>query len=237
MNYAIFAYRDDAECLDLCIEQLRRVDAEASIYVFDDATAPLPAVPAGVHYSMTNFPRNGNLNGMECVKGMLMHMHAIPGDSPVVKIDSDTLLINPTEIKECFKSGFKAGGVEAFSAFAFTGICYWLSKVAIKDLIELFNERWMPNDKYPEDVTISRALFYLYGRTDVELLSAKHDKAHLGANYTDEPHLRALAGIAKDYIALHCGQSAHYGDLIDSGMKPRQACAWVMRQIINYQQH
>ena len=92
MNYAIFCYREDHQCLGLCLEQIRSIDRAAQFYLFDDAAKPLfPAqVPAGndISYKITYFARRGNLNGLECVRGMLGCMLDIPGDDPVIKIDA-----------------------------------------------------------------------------------------------------------------------------------------------------
>lgn len=67
MNYVIFCYREDYKCLELCIEQIRRVDQDAKFHLFDDGAAPLDPeqVPAGddVCYKVTYFARRGNLNG------------------------------------------------------------------------------------------------------------------------------------------------------------------------------
>ena len=75
MNYAIFCYGEDHQCLQLCVEQIRRVDCNAKIHLFDDGSAPLEPeqVPAGedISYKITYFARRGNLNGLECVRGLL----------------------------------------------------------------------------------------------------------------------------------------------------------------------
>lgn len=39
MNYAIFCYREDYKCLELCVGQIRRVDPDCTIYLFDDGKA------------------------------------------------------------------------------------------------------------------------------------------------------------------------------------------------------
>lgn len=41
MNYAIFCYREDHQCLGLCLEQIRSIDRAAQFYLFDDAAKPL----------------------------------------------------------------------------------------------------------------------------------------------------------------------------------------------------
>ena len=133
MNYAIFCYREDHQCLGLCLEQIRSIDRAAQFYLFDDAAKPLfPAqVPAGndISYKITYFARRGNLNGLECVRGMLGCMLDIPGDDPVIKIDADTLLMDPAEIIRSLKDrGKVAGGMQCSVPLAWAGCCYWLTR-------------------------------------------------------------------------------------------------------------
>ena len=103
MNYAIFCYREDYKCLELCVVQIRRVDPDCTIYLFDDGKAPLARkdIPRGrdIIYKKTYFERNRNLNGLECIRGMLSCMRDIPGREPIIKIDADTLLMSLEEIR------------------------------------------------------------------------------------------------------------------------------------------
>ena len=104
MNYAIFCYREDYKCLELCVGQIRRVDPDCTIYLFDDGKAPLARkdIPRGrdIIYKKTYFERNRNLNGLECIRGMLSCMRDIPGREPIIKIDADTLLMSLEEIRK-----------------------------------------------------------------------------------------------------------------------------------------
>ncbi len=149
MNYAIFLYRDDHQCLKICMEQIRRIDQAAQFYLFDDAAKPLfPAqVPTGndISYKITYFARGGNLNGLECVRGMLGCMLDIPGDDPVIKIDADTLLMDPAEITRSLKDrGKVAGGMQCRVPLAWAGCCYWITRPAIKAALE-----FVPSPKQP----------------------------------------------------------------------------------------
>ena len=151
MNYAIFCYREDHQCLGLCLEQIRSIDRAAQFYLFDDAAKPLfPAqVPAGndISYKITYFARRGNLNGLECVRGMLGCMLDIPGDDPVIKIDADTLLMDPAEIIRSLKDrGKVAGGMQCSVPLAWAGCCYWLTRPAIKAALELLARREWPEN-------------------------------------------------------------------------------------------
>ncbi len=237
MNYAIFTYHDDAECLDLCAEQIRRVDADAQIYVFDDAAAPFPSAPVGVHYRQTRFPRNGNLNGKDCILGILEAMQNIPGTAPVVKIDADTLLMNTAEIRATFAwEDVHAGGVACFAPFTFSGCCYWLDRTAIRTAYRNVAQQEQPTqNQWAEDRTICTALLYAFGLFGVHILPFNHGRHIFGINYTAEDTLKTLANRAKTAIAVHCGQTEKYAHLIAAGHTPRQACAHIMRRIIHYQ--
>ncbi len=241
MNYAIFTYANDAECLQLCVRQIRRVDTDAQIYVFDDANAPISPEhrPDGIFYRATTFPRHGNLNGKDCILGMLAAMRSIPGTAPVVKIDADTLLMNTAPIRAAFDlDAVHAGGVACFAPFTLSGCCYWVDRTALAVAYDLIAADDQPTrDQWPEDRTICTALLYSFGSIGVRILSFDKGKHIFGVNYTDDDHLKPLANRAKTAIAVHCGQTEKYGSLIDDNRSPRQACAHIMRRIIQLQTH
>lgn len=241
MNYAIFCYREDYACLELCIAQIRRVDQNANIYLFDDGAAPLAPehVPAGsdLSYKVTYFSRRGNLNGLECIRGMLGCMLDLPGTDPVVKIDADTLLMDKSEIvRSLVERGKLAGGMQCAVPLGWSGCCYWMTRPAIRDaLCVLARREWPENkQKYPEDETISKIMLYLYGRAGVDILEF-HGGRHLIGVRTCEPALLGkVAGIARGGVcAVHCGQTSFYAPLVEQyGGTIREACARVMERIL-----
>ena len=172
------------------MEQIRRIDQAAQFYLFDDAAKPLfPAqVPTGndISYKITYFARGGNLNGLECVRGMLGCMLDIPGDDPVIKIDADTLLMDPAEITRSLKDrGKVAGGMQCRVPLAWAGCCYWITRPAIKAALELLSRREWPEharQEYPEDQTISKILLYLYGSAGVDVLEFRGGRRLIGAD-------------------------------------------------------
>ena len=241
MNYAIFCYREDHQCLGLCLEQIRSIDRAAQFYLFDDAAKPLfPAqVPAGndISYKITYFARRGNLNGLECVRGMLGCMLDIPGDDPVIKIDADTLLMDPAEIIRSLKDrGKVAGGMQCSVPLAWAGCCYWLTRPAIKAALELLARREWPENarqEYPEDETISKILLYLYGASGVDVLEFRGGRRLIGLRTCDPRDLEEIARLARGGVcAVHCGQMAFYGPLAErEGISIRDACARIMEAI------
>lgn len=71
-----FTQTQDAEYIDQMTSELETLRANNPAYifdafVFDDAAAPLPEIPAGVVYQQTTFERGGGLNGLACLDGML----------------------------------------------------------------------------------------------------------------------------------------------------------------------
>ena len=243
MNYAIFCYREDHQCLGLCLEQIRSIDRAAQFYLFDDAAKPLfPAqVPAGndISYKITYFARRGNLNGLECVRGMLGCMLDIPGDDPVIKIDADTLLMDPAEIIRSLKDrGKVAGGMQCSVPLAWAGCCYWLTRPPIKAALELLARREWPENarqEYPEDETISKILLYLYGASGVDVLEFRGGRRLIGVRTCDPRDLEEIARLARGGVcAVHCGQMAFYHPIVErDGVTIREACARVMWWILH----
>lgn len=71
-----FTQTQDAEYIAQMTSELQTLRANNPEYIFDafvydDAAAPLPAVPDGVTYQQTTFERGGGLNGLACMDGML----------------------------------------------------------------------------------------------------------------------------------------------------------------------
>lgn len=93
-----FCYAGDARLLAVALRAvpfLRRRGDLVDVYVVDDAAAPLGAenVPEWVHYRQTGFDRGGNLNGLECIEGMVGvydELMAAGWYDWVVKADCDT---------------------------------------------------------------------------------------------------------------------------------------------------
>ena len=235
MNYAIFCYREDYKCLELCVGQIRRVDPDCTIYLFDDGKAPLARkdIPRGrdIIYKKTYFERNRNLNGLECIRGMLSCMRDIPGREPIIKIDADTLLMSLEEIrKSLFERRKLAGGYQCAVPFAWSGVCYWVTRKFISDALDVLVTREFPtrNQDYPEDVTVSRLALYLYGRKGADVIEFQGGKYLIGIRTCDSGQLSKLAKLA------HCGQQDFYEPIIQqSGCTIREACARIMWEILH----
>lgn len=242
MNYAIFCYREDYKCLDLCIGQIRKADPDARIFLFDDGAAPLPKkdIPKGadIFYKKTYFQRNGNLNGLECVRGMLSCMQDIPGKDPVIKIDSDTLLMSTVEIKKSlFERRMLAGGFQCAVPFAWSGVCYWVTRRFIGDALDVLVTREFPSrpdQTYPEDVTMSMLALFLYGRNRTDVIEFQEGKFLIGIRTCDKRQLAELSRLARLVSAVHCGQVNFYRPIVEAtSCTIREACARIMWEILH----
>lgn len=242
MNYAIFCYREDYKCLELCIGQIRRADPDCRIFLFDDGSAPLHRghIPKGkdVFYKKTYFQRRGNLNGLECVRGMLSCMQDIPGTDPIVKVDADTLIMSINEIQKSLSDRrMLAGGYQCAVPFAWSGVCYWVTRRFIREGLDVlvtreFPER--PDQTYPEDVTMSMLALYLYGRKGADVIEFQDGKFLIGIRTCDKRQLAELSRLAQGVSAVHCGQVNFYKPIADrAGCTIREACARVMWEILH----
>lgn len=239
MNYAIFTYSADADCLSICVDQIHNIDNDAKIYIFDDGKDPLTPeqIPDLCVYKKTWFRRRGNLNGLECILGILACMLDIPGDDPIVKIDADTLLMSIREInRSLFDREKLAGGMQCSVPLAWSGCCYWLTKPAIEKALELFARREFPevSDPYQEDLNITRAMMFLFGQ-DIDILEWQNGKHLIGVKTVDPDELKQIRIMGKTGVtAIHCGQMAFYEPVKKHfNCTIRQACAKIMAVVKN----
>lgn len=164
----LFTYAGDQEEAKACVRSVRKALPEALITVVDDDAAPLSEhaqkslVEAGARYRRTSFPRNGNLRGPECVRGIISTLAGGAADDDiVVKIDSDTVLLNGDWIR-----GMEASGLDWCASGAeyqrFFGLCYAMTGHAAKLAAAALMDAEMPEDA-PEDLTIGKTVIDLCG--------------------------------------------------------------------------
>ena len=97
----IFSYSGDAAEAVACVRCVRMAVPYASVTVVDDAANPVHEDVAaalremGADYVQSCWPRNGNLRGPDCIRGMLQEMCREAGDDDIlIKIDCDTALLD-----------------------------------------------------------------------------------------------------------------------------------------------
>ena len=170
---AIFTYEPDGPLSILAARAARRAGM-GKPYIIQDESKPLSSSAtlraAELKYPLitTDFDRKGNLNGLECVHGMLQCYKKIMDNECcdyVLKIDSDTLLTRSTTVYEAASHDRliaavsipedKSKGIDPRPA---AGACMLLSRVLVEEMLS-FIHKWnglpnMLNSNMPEDVAI-----------------------------------------------------------------------------------
>ena len=118
---------------------------DISIVVVDDASNPCPEAAVselkamGATYRTSTFKRRGNLNGQDCIMGILSEFKRSMRRKKdiAVKLDCDTLLLGTTWLEQFVKdsSALVTGADDRGCIY---GMCYGLKAVLIDALIDLF---------------------------------------------------------------------------------------------------
>lgn len=156
MIYYINAFRRDEKILDYCVKRIKIIDSESIVVVANDPNAPamIPDLD-GVYNLTTNYPRGGNLNGLDCIKGMLYTMRQVMykfNAQYIVKIDCDSFIVDSQWIKDDNHDYLSCCRFEPWTP---TGCIYKLSALAIDRLLSYIDSVHIHDGwHYPEDVTI-----------------------------------------------------------------------------------
>ena len=165
----LFTYAGDADEALVCVRCAAAALPEAVITVVDDESAPIverartALVEAGARYCQTSWPRNGNLRGPDCVRGIISTLARGARDHDIiVKIDSDTLLLSGDWVRDMRYTGlvFHASGYQVPShpsERSAYGPCYAISGWAARLAAEELEQADLP-PLAPEDLTICRAV-------------------------------------------------------------------------------
>lgn len=164
----MFTYGGDANEAVACVRCARTALPGAVVTVVDDANAPVPPesrralVAYGARYRQSSFPRCGNLRGPECVRGIISTLAEGAADADiVVKIDSDTALLNGNWIESMSGAGLDWYGC-AWCRREFSGLCYAMTGKTAKRAAECLAAAEITDDA-PEDLTIGHAVMSLAG--------------------------------------------------------------------------
>lgn len=165
----LFTYARDAPEAVVCVQCAQRALPEAVITVVDDEKDPVAdsvrrqLEDAGAIYSQSSFPRNGNLRGPECVRGIIATLAKdIKEDDLVIKIDSDSLLLNGEWVYEMQLKKFVLWGAgyqnpKNPSERSVYGSCYALRGEAVHVANTTLQSMELP-PLAPEDLSIARAV-------------------------------------------------------------------------------
>lgn len=213
MIYAIFTYRHDAATLSQAVRGIRAIEPSATIAVIDDAGNPLAALPEHVdYYAQSSFDRKRNLNGIECVAGILSTLTGLMDSyrqDRIIKFDSDMILLNPVPWHNEQYIGFEG----ANWGYGFGGI-YGMDRELAGRVHRYVMSRFWPSfqqDNYPEDDVIGRLCMMHTMRWS---LSPMNTDAMSGIMALDDDHLREWCQWALGHpesVAMHFGQHIALG--------------------------
>lgn len=158
LHALILSCTRDAE---LCAAAVARLVARGiPVTVAHDAADPMPAVPGATMVS-TTYPRAGNLNGRDCIIGILDSLAALApeGDAPdwLLKVDSDTLVL------PAFLAALDAAPAATavygltYPGREFSGAAYAVRPAALPELRRRALMLW-PGLHYVEDLTLWRMI-------------------------------------------------------------------------------
>ena len=194
-----FSYNKDAELLKQAlrgVKRLREKNLEDTIdaYVVDDHNAPLEQelLPEWVNYTQTTFDRRRNLNGLECIQGMLSVFADLvsKGYEWVIKADSDTYINNLEWLRALDPNRIAHVGSCHVLDYS-SGACYALSSSVIAALQEKLTDPIIQKRvdvAYCEDKVFCR----LSRMTNLGVLCRHNDKNEISSDrlyhdwYADE---------------------------------------------------
>lgn len=194
----IFTYSGDTFLLPLCVEAVLTTLPEAEVYIIDDRNAPIPSRQRKkicnqkrVHYQRSNFQRNNNLRGKQCVIGMLEIMESVGRKSEfVIKLDTDTLLLGRGWLDQ-FAGGKTHAAGSSRTGSILSGICYALRTSFIHHIKNEIDKLDLP-DLAGEDVVIG---------SFVSMYSYPHGYMHFPSQSLAIPNSRWAGYNYREYIS------------------------------------
>lgn len=226
--FVTFTCARDESLVPLWAAAVRRLAPDALLVCAVDQAEAAMALPRKCLRVVTTFDRQGNLNGIPVVQGILETLAAVGEEltaDVVVKMDSDTVLTGASWLRWLEAVDFL--GFEGGVPLTATGICYAVRTAAARRMADAVQPwGWRTTGKFPEDQTIfSLALLY----TRATLLPWNHGKmvqAFLPPHF-HLPEIPLQAG-----AAVHCGQAeflAEYGSSSNRAALIKRAMVCLLR--------
>lgn len=135
LTVCVPTYSGEAGMVEWCVYALQKAWPQAGVHILDDKADPLPrrtleALPPNVDYRASTFDRKRNLNGTECVRGLLREYLACAetdgnADGYIFKIDPDTLVLRGEHVLLAMAQGSQIYSVTSEKGL-FSGACYGL---------------------------------------------------------------------------------------------------------------
>lgn len=177
IRVVIFTYSGDAAETIECARIARTSMQDSHISIVIDAADPLDdqtistLIAEGAEVRQSFFQRNGNLNGPECVRGVLKELtHNAAPDDIVIKIDPDTAILDATFILGSFNALnnilYVSSGDDRILVY---GCLYAMTGAAAIEACRIASHIDMPLDT-PEDRTIAQIILDRFGADRLSLI-------------------------------------------------------------------
>ena len=137
--------------------------------MIDDHTAPISQgmvdklnsdLTCEFVYEQSTFNRNHNLNGRECIYGMVDEFikHSAGRDGLLIKLDPDTMILKPQIFDEFMANNATEYMASTRPGCHFSGICYCIKTDLLEGGKKALDNLYIPLDKGPEDYIIGLAM-------------------------------------------------------------------------------
>ena len=165
MLYVSFTHAPDGPLFHLAASRILQLDPDATIVAVTEEASPLPesCLPPGVIQRTSTFSRNGNLNGLDCISGMLQTMADLCLEFDcfhVIKFDADLWANNLKPfISSTHSDAYDYLATERWHFGQPAGYIYRVSSRLCERLLAEIQARknaglFPPDNKFPEDQTI-----------------------------------------------------------------------------------
>jgi hypothetical protein len=162
-----FSFGGDSECLRESVLQFRETFPDGVVAICDDAKNPISDSVRNAmnpnYYEHRKWDSKSNLNGWECVRGMLeyqIEMHRkFPSHHGALKIDCDTLILGDDWILE----HSPICGLDIGTQVFFTGCARYLRRDVPAKLLDFIAKKYTRDIAVPEDQVIANLCMALYG--------------------------------------------------------------------------
>lgn len=226
--FLVVTCRRDEALLPIWAQGVRRLVPDAILVAAVDAAEADMVLPKKIHRVITHFARNGNLNGLDAVIGILRLIAEIGekfGGGPVIKLDSDTVLTGGNWLHLLDHTEYL--GFEGGPPLVATGICYALHPTAARRILAASDPwPWQKNSKFPEDFTIF-TLATLFCQTVLLPWSGGRWVQSFLPGHFGAPEIPLAAA-----AAVHCGQTEFlvtYDAALDRAAMVRRAMLCLLR--------
>lgn len=167
----IFCFKGDQNIVGCCMDSFLTVFDKNTVefYLMDDGTNPmdekfveeLKGKYPTLHYEITTFRRNYNLNGRECITNQLKKYIEHAGDRDDAlnfKVDPDTIVTKRAVFDEVYNAPNVYYAAPDRVGSYFSGAMYAFRNKPLKKALEIAEIMTIPEDRGPEDYLIGLAI-------------------------------------------------------------------------------